>query len=208
MLALGAALVALSGASGASAAEGWYVRGAVGWGVGGNADISADGPLGGDTDLGESTTGAIAVGRTVGDHWRFEAELSRRDGELEAAPMLDPGGEVAATALMLNVFHDFGAGQVRPYAGIGLGAANVELEATFTPPLQTVAVADDEMAFAYQLTIGAAIEMSPNLMLDFGYQYFSTPGVETEGVQAPALVLPVDVDYSQHSLMAGLRWSF
>jgi opacity protein-like surface antigen len=208
VLALGAALAALSGANAANAAEGWYARGAAGWGAEGGADISSDGPLGGDADLDESTTVAVALGTARGEHWRFEAELSRRDSELAAAPLLDPGGEVQATALMANVFYDFGTGPIRPYAGLGLGVAIVELEATFTPPLQTTAVADDGTAFAYQVMAGVAIEVSPNVTLDFGYQYFSTPGVETEGVQTPALVLPVDVDYSQHALMAGLRWNF
>jgi opacity protein-like surface antigen len=71
-----------------------------------------------------------------------------RKSELGAAPLLDPGGEIQATALMASVFYDFGTGPFRPYAGFGLGVANVELEAAFTPPLQTVAVADDETAFA------------------------------------------------------------
>jgi opacity protein-like surface antigen len=205
---LGAALAALSGANAANAADSWYVRGAAGWGAGGGADISSDGPLGGDADLDESATVAVAVGAPRGEHWRFEAELSRRDSELEAAPLLDPGGEIQTTALMANVFYDFGTDPIRPYAGLGLGVASVELEATFTPPLQTVAVADDETAFAYQIMAGVAFALSPSVTLDFGYQYFSTPGVETEGVQTPALVLPVDVDYSQHAVMAGVRWNF
>lgn len=205
---LGAALAALSGANAANAADSWYVRGAAGWGAGGGADISSSGPLGGDADLDESTTVAVALGTARGEHWRFEAELSGRDSELEAAPLLDPGGDIQATALMANVFYEFGAGPIRPYAGLGLGVASVELEATFTPPLQTVAVADDDTAFAYQFMAGAAFEVSPRITLDFGYQYFSTPGVETEGAQTPALVLPVDVDYSQHALVAGVRWRF
>ncbi len=50
VLALSAALAALSGASAANAADSWYVRGAAGWGAGGGADISSDGPLGGDEE--------------------------------------------------------------------------------------------------------------------------------------------------------------
>ena len=46
-----------------------------------------------------------------------------------------------------------------PYVGAGIGAAQVQVEARFTPPLSPVTVDDSATVLAYQLMAGVTIEL-------------------------------------------------
>lgn len=207
-LSLALATLAVSAPSAAHAAEGWYGRADVGMSIGGDADISSDVPLGGDVSLDTAVLGAAALGFAREDGWRFELELSRRENDLDAAALLDPGGSVEATAILVNLYRDFGEGRVVPYVGLGLGLAEISLEAAYTPPLNPAAVDDADMVFAYQVASGAAVRLSPTIDLDIGYRYFAAPGFEGKGAAPPFISIPVDADISQHALTVGVRFEF
>ena len=194
----------------AQAADNWYVRADLGYSVDGGADISASAPIGGDVSLDGAIMGSAGVGYSLDNGWRIEGELARRENDLGSAPLLDPGGSVGATSLMLNAYFDFGGGDAAftPYVGAGIGVANVQVDASYTPPLSPVAVDDEETALAYQVMAGVAISLSPSLDLDVGYRYLASPSIELAGAAPPVLSVPFEVDLSHHAVTAGLRWSF
>jgi opacity protein-like surface antigen len=197
----------------AAAKEGWYARAEVAAPSGGEVDISAEAPFGGDESLDEGLIGAIGVGYANGANWRFDVQLSQRDGDIEAGPLLDPGGSIAATTLLASAYRDFGDGPFVPYVGVGIGIASVTLEAENTAPLVQIAIDDTATTFAYQLSAGFQHALSENLKLDVGYRYFAAPGYEGTGSldglgATPPVDLPVDADLSQHSVAIGLQWGF
>lgn len=193
----------------ATAAEGWYVRVDAGVSVDGSADISASGaPFGGDASYEDGALTSAGLGFAVSNGWRFEVEVSKRENDLGVAPFLDPGGSVETTAFMANVYKDFGDGALRPYLGLGLGVAQSELRATFTPPLSTPVVDNDDSGLAYQIMLGATFDLGARAAIDFGYRYFAAPGFEGTGVTPPAATFPVGADFEHQALTAGLRWTF
>jgi opacity protein-like surface antigen len=198
------------GALAQPAAADVYVRGDVGYSVGGGADISAGAPFGGDASFEDDILALGGVGYALDNGWRIEGEIGWRSNDLDAAALLDPGGSVSVVSLMANAYYDFG-GRDRafvPYVGAGIGAAQVEVKAGFTPPLSPVTVDDSATVLAYQLMAGVTIGLGERTDLDIGYRYFSSPSVEMTGAAPPALSIPVDVDLDQQSLTLGLRWGF
>jgi opacity protein-like surface antigen len=109
---------------------------------------------------------------------------------------------------MANVYYDLGSGSLRPYLGVGAGFAQTELEATFTPPLGTPVVDNEDTGLAYQIMLGASFDPGSSFVVDFGYRYFVAPGFEGSGVIAPAATSNVEADFEQHALTVGLRWGF
>ena len=202
------AALAVAAPSAASASEDWYGRIDVGVSVDGAADISSNVPLGGDAPLDDAALGALALGFARDDGWRVELELSRREHDLAAAALLDPGGSVEATALLVNLYRDFGDGRVIPYLGFGLGLASVDLQAGFTPPLSPAVVDDTDVTFAFQIAGGVSVSLSPTIDLDLGYRYFAAPGFEGNGTAPPLISIPVDADLSHHALTLGARFDF
>lgn len=202
------AFAMLAWAPGAAAAEGWYVRADAGVSIDGAADISASAPLGGEASYEDGSLISAGLGYAASNGWRFEAEISRRESDLGAAPLLDPGGSVAITAFMANLYRDFGDGGFRPYIGAGLGYAQTELQATFTPPFSTPVIDNDDAGLAYQVMLGASVDAGAHAAIDFGYRYFAAPGFEGTGIAPPATTFNVEADSDEHALVAGFRWSF
>ena len=172
-------------------------------------------PLGGSASLDTAALGAVALGFAREDGWRFELELSRRENDLDGAALLDPGGSVGATALLINLYRDFGEGRVVPYLGLGLGMAEVELQASSSLSLTPGSVDDTDVTFAYQVLGGVAVRLSPTIDLDIGYRYFAAPDFEGTGLVTsgpspfpPSIPVPVDADISQHALSVGVRFDF
>jgi opacity protein-like surface antigen len=201
-------LAVVACAPGVASAEGWYTRADVGASVGGSADINGAAPMGGDASYEDGSLLSAGLGYAVPNGWRFEAELSRRDNDLDAAALLDPGGSVETIALMANIYRDLGTGKVKPYFGLGFGVAQSELQATFTPPLNPPVVDNDDTGLAYQIMLGATFDTGSRVVVEFGYRYFVAPGFEGTGVTPPATAFPVEADFEQHALAAGLRWNF
>ena len=79
---------------------------------------------------------------------------------------------------MFNVYKDFGDQGLTPYVGVGLGAANVELNAQFTPPLIPVAIDDDAVTFPYQIMAGLSYQLTPGMDIDLGYRSLTEPALK------------------------------
>jgi len=126
------------------------------------------------------------------------------------------------TNVMGNAYFDLGRfGAFTPYAGIGLGAANIRSSEKRTqicnptpsiycliPPGETgeqatAVVVDEERdvwVLSYGFTAGAAVDITPNTKLDFAYHYLNIGdgpaiggGNNTDGLRT-------------HRVKFGLRW--
>lgn len=194
----------------AQAADNWYARADVGYSFGGSADIDASAPIEGDASLDGNILGAAGIGYAFDNGWRVEGELARRENDFDPLPLLDQGGAVGATSVMLNAYYDFGRGDGRltPYVGAGIGVAKVQLEAANIAPLSPVSIDDEATTIAYQVMAGVAINLAPRLDLDLGYRFFSSPSIEGTGAAPPVLSFPFEADLSHHAVTAGLRWKF
>ena len=200
-----------------SAAEkGWYMSGNLGVAM---ADDSNLGTLGEadleyitELDWPSGTTASIdleydmgivlgaAVGYDFGDY-RIESELAYQANDMDKGTMrvTVPGegsesdsapmsGDVSSFTILINGYYDFFKDSVlRPYitAGIGYSFVDIEIESE----------SDDDSVFAYQVGAGITYEMNENITWDLRYRYFDTSD-------------PLDLEYSSHSVTAGLRYYF
>lgn len=114
---------------------------------------------------------------------------------------------------MLNGYVDLGTYVgITPYLGAGIGVVRStrKLSASFidnNDPTSQLIQQDDQTKYslAYTLNAGLAYQVSKNVSVDLGYQYFSAP--DAEYVTAESLTsFPVHKGISNHQLKLGLRY--
>ena len=205
-----AAVGAILAAAPAFADEGWYVRGAVGYGGPGDTDVSGglNGEINGKGELRE----AVALGYEWADGLRFEAELAHRYNDTGAVGQFENStSDFQMWSAMANAIFDFNPdGSYHPYIGVGIGLTDVSgylagFTAGTTPPNYTAAdyviAQDSDTAFTWQLLAGIGWELTERLTLDTEYRYFSVAGTDYDpGVSVDSL--------SGHEAWVGLRYSF
>ena len=134
---------------------------------------------------------------------RLEGELAYRYNETDEFQRSDLDGDITSVALMFNAAVDFvNKTSYTPYVMAGLGVANVSFN-----DLKSGGVTyldDDDTVMAYQLGAGCGFKLTEKLDLDLGYRYFSTtkPEVRDEALAKGK------INYNNHALMLGLRYSF
>ena len=119
-----------------------------------------------------------------------------------------------AYSLMLNGYVDLGTYVgITPYLGGGVGIVQSthKLSAGYftdnSDPSDDFAQSDDKTKYslAYTLNAGLAYQVTKNVSVDLGYQYFSAP--DAEYVTAASLTsFPVKKGISNHQLKLGLRY--
>lgn len=194
-----AAMIAalLSSAASVAHAEGWYSRADVGYSTDGALEVN-----GTDLDLENNWSGHLGAGYAFGNGFRLEGELGYRNNDFE-----DLDGEATSTSLMANLFYDFRRDQrMRPYVGVGVGAAKVEAEGAVGP----ISFDDDDTVVAYQGLIGVAFDVTDRLDIDVGYRYFVAPDVGVSGIFSGEGEEPFsfDGDYEHQAITVGLRYSY
>lgn len=212
-----AALVALlAGSAGiAHATDGWYLQGTAGYSFDGDVDtapgVSYDWRKG---ELGDDWVGAVSLGYGLSNGLRLEGEVAYRDNEIDPIPSVtsldgaDAGGSATVWSAMLNFIYDFNKdGVVQPYLGVGVGAAQVNLELTDADPPPTYFIDDEDVVFAHQFLAGLGFALSDRLTLDIGYRYFAANDLEVAANYA-GLAEAVEADYKQQAATVGLRWQF
>lgn len=107
---------------------------------------------------------------------RLEAEYARRyfgtDGLYrDDAQVRDLDGDLTVTTIMGNVMFDVTAGNLRGYAGIGLGYADVEADVN--------GVSDSDSGFAIQFPIGFETQLVPHVWLDTGVRFLYIPNLDS-----------------------------
>ena len=125
----------------------------------------------------------------------------------------DDGADVGA-ARMLNGYVDLGTYVgITPYLGGGVGIVQSthKLSAGYftdnSDPSDDFAQSDDKTKYSlsYTLNAGLAYQVTKNVSVDLGYQYFSAP--DAEYVTAESLTsYPVKKGISNHQLKLGLRY--
>jgi len=145
-----------------------------------------------------------AIGHDYGN-FRAELEVTYKENELDtlttfiSVPGLPAGvypadGEVSALTYMVNVFWDFeNSSPLTPYVGGGIGGASIDIDD------------EDDTAFAYKAAAGVAWKLGPNLDLLVDYSYLSTTDLE---FNVSGATIPVEADYTTHSVSGGIRFRF
>ncbi|HSE77492.1 MAG TPA: OmpA family protein, partial [Alphaproteobacteria bacterium] len=207
--------------------SGFYVGGGGGVNWTEDSDFTANDPSVPFNATGELQfdTGWAAVGQ-VGykglglPGLRLEFEFNYRDNDLDRAvvdslngtsisatelgALVGTGpatGSVRSIAPMFNVLYDFNTGSpVTPYIGGGVGPAWVKLKLS---EISSGASSDTDLVFAYQGIAGLAYNITNNLSVWLDYRYFATqdPEWSLSGTT-------VDGEYSNHTVMLGLRYFF
>ena len=204
------AVGAFLAAAPAFADEGWYGRGAVGYGGPGDTDVS--GSLNGEINGKGNWREAVALGYEWADGFRFEGELAQRYNNTGAVGGFENSlSDFQIWSVMANAMFDFNPeGTYHPYLGVGVGLARVDgslagwsagtIPVIPTPADYVVATGNDT-PFAWQVMAGIGWELSERLTLDTEYRYFSAGGTDFDpGVSVDAL--------AGHEAWIGLRYSF
>ena len=118
-----------------------------------------------DTDTGYGF--GISAGRQFGN-LRLEGELAGRASDIKGEGLSD----VTISTAMLNGFYGIPVyGPFSVYGTAGAGTAKVEM--AFVD-----GVDDSEVTFAYKAGAGVAMDVTPNMAVDLGYEYLRTGDVE------------------------------
>ena len=205
MLALTALMAGI--ATSAHAQGSWYVRGDLGYSVGGQLDTSFEvndeeeletrpqsahsggkaGPqaltISQSFDFEDDWMFDAAVGHGYDNGFRAEVELARRDNDISNTTV-----DAQATSLMINGYYDFNrGGRFQPYVGLGVGYAKVDINN------------DDDSNFAWQAMAGVGVPVNQNLTLDLGYRFMSVDDLDFSGLNA---------DYEHQAVTLGVRYQF
>lgn len=161
---------------------------------------------------------SLAVGRLVGDRWRFELEWTHRDNDLEVIynPATgseirpDNGDGIVVDGFQLNAEREFRLGAWRPYLGAGLGPAHVRIRmgeanngGAIILPRQPI-LDDETWAVGLQAMAGFSIPLSPRLDLAFDYRFWHTPSIEVTAANGEAF----DLKHTIHSGTMHVRYLF
>lgn len=218
-----AAAAAASAPAAASAQDvhPWYA--AIGGGYSGLEDTSgtiANAPIAGSTvrlenDIKSGWGARAAVGRRFGPV-RIEGELgyshNTQDHYVAIAP---PTGRIPAdvslntTRAMVNAYYDFSRSSPRPFLGVGVGVARVDVRfvaprAPFpTEPPRTLIDNSDTNA-AYQLMAGVAFDLGERTSLVTQYRWFDAGRIEARDARNEVTTR----DHAGHNLDIGLNIAF
>ena len=199
-----------------AAAQGWYVRGDLGyagWTKAGRASVTQSGV---STDFDEGrfshpVSFGAGLGYQFGDIVRVDltADFSRDDFEGSAACA---GGactfkaDYSTVGLMVNGYADLGTfAGFTPYVGAGLGATYLDWrDAACSGAGCTSASLEgkNDFRFTYALMAGASVDLAPRVKLDVGYRFSDTAG----GAAFSAGAMDVrDDGLRKHEFRIGLR---
>ena len=206
---------AMSAAGPAGSGSGWYSELRLGSIAAEDSDID-DGQR--DTnfdafDIGAALSFAVGFARHRGEGgrgWRGELEVSRWENH---ADVIDFGkfrgefrlsGPVEILAASANLIYDFAPeAKLRPYAGVGVGFADIDYDVTlYEDGSSTQYVDDSDSGFAAQVLLGVGVGLTERLEASLNYRYWWAPWVTLEDPQQTRL----KTEHSAHLLMLGLRY--
>lgn len=161
----------------------------------------------------------LAVGTHLGD-FRVEAEIGAWTTDVETHtasltaggtlgfPEADATGMVGVATGMVSAYWDLTIGQVRPFAGAGIGVGYVvanDFGARSLAGAVPNGVLLDDRAFglAYHGTVGLGVEVAEGVTLELGYRY--------QAVHAELMAVTgaqTDFEVDSHTMFFGARVSF
>ena len=192
------------------------VRGGAGW----LDDTSFTADDGGGVDLYSNSyedwnfTGSVFAGYEVGFFpgfgGRIEAELGYSSFDVESqsiggANQPSPTGDTTAFTGMVNAYVDADLGAFRPFAGVGLGMAQVNFNDHGANG--AVLVDDDDTKFTWQVSGGVGYDLTNNLTLEGMVRYQSVMDVGLTSSGAGGATTS-STDLNSTSGLVGLRYRF
>jgi opacity protein-like surface antigen len=192
------------------------VRGGAAWADDTSFLSAAPGPAGTVNNTYEdwNLTGSAFAGYEMeffpGFGGRIEAELGYSSFEVEGhsvggAAVASPTGDTTAFTGMVNAYVDAHLGAFRPFAGVGLGMAQVNFNDHGTGA--TVLMDDDDTKFAWQLAGGVGYDLTSNLTLEGMVRYQSIMDVGLTSTAAGGSVSS-STDLNSTQGLVGLRYRF
>ncbi|MBZ9675600.1 outer membrane protein [Mesorhizobium sp. ES1-1] len=170
---------------------------------------------------------SIGFGYHFNDYLRADLNLGYLPGNkvgmsYDDTGIVDPPAGTAASAslknyaysLMLNGYVDLGTYVgITPYVGAGVGVVQSKrsLSASYftnnDDPTDDFVLSDEKTKYslAYTLNAGLAYQLTKNVSVDLGYQYFSAPDAEYVST-ANLDTYPVHKGISNHQVKLGLRY--
>jgi OOP family OmpA-OmpF porin len=150
-----------------------------------------------DQDLGWAALGTLGYRFQSGLRTELEGGYRHNNGEFNGTGF---DTDTSAWSGMANVLYDFDFGSpLRPYVGVGVGAANVRVDSGVTAD-------DSQWAFAYQGIVGVSYAVTDRLDFFVDGRYFGTAGLDLD--QVGAVGGSLDDEYGAIMGMAGLRYVF
>lgn len=143
--------------------------------------------------------------------FRIEGEFTHRRNNVDRVKIRswghgdrDGDGAIASTSFLVNGYFNFeNETMFTPYAGFGLGVANIAFDNVRTEG--TDLVDDNDSALAAQLAVGCSYAVNEFMAADLGFRYFFTDEIELTNEFGN----DVSADsYNSLSLVAGLRVFF
>jgi len=155
---------------------------AVGGGINWIDEVS-DGQATLDFDGGMTYQAAVGYDfgvNSAGGAFRIEGEYSHTKNDLDEGRALGVsvplGGDVSQNMFMVNVIYDFWAeDSFTPYFGLGIGVADVEMDAT----VAGTRIRSDGTDVAYRGMVGATQELTDELEIDLGFRFTSVDTNQT-----------------------------
>lgn len=201
-----------------SAAGGLYFHGFVG--ANRAQDVALAGTIGGapQTVFGDFDTGAnigVAIGRSFGNGWRGEIELSHQRSPVSTldftgnavSPEINTDGDIRRLSLMANALYDFDTGGAfTPYVGLGIGATRTDYSLVYAAGVN---ISEADTTFGAQLIAGGAFAVNDTTAITADIRYsraFDPESTRLNG--AGALTGTVSDDIDAVSLNLGVRINF
>jgi len=190
------ALVAVFAGTSASAGE-WYAGGGGGW-------FGPDHIVVGSGTADDGWMAYANIGRPFHNNpnWRVEGEFSYRSFKAAAGvtPHISGGGDIATSAIMLNILYDFhNSSAFTPFIGLGGGGAFTD----FSISGPGISANDSDNVLAAQALGGVGWAISPNTTLDLTYRFF-----KTDTMKITQSTGKIKEDIVGNTLTVGLRWKF
>ncbi|PTW59691.1 opacity protein-like surface antigen [Breoghania corrubedonensis] len=203
---------------------GWYLRGDIGFKI--YADPSARttyNNIGDFSNEGMDNTALVGggIGYYFNDWFRADvtADYEFKSGFDGHAPCGGCGAigysvetaDIDAWTFMVNAYADLGTWQgFTPYVGAGIGTSYVSASGVRGHTATGVPVSYDSHGrwnLAWALMAGASYEISPNMMIDAGYQFRSLGKAKSGRISGTQSRIEYDDIYA-HELRLGLRYNF
>jgi opacity protein-like surface antigen len=204
----------------ATAADGWYASGNVGFSTAEESSTTDTFPTGNITadikhNLGYGISGA--VGHATGP-FRIEGELSYRKNDLDEVDIktltvagvlftnlgvAELKGDSSSLGFMANGYYDFNTWEKwTPFVMGGIGGAKLNIEPETVAGL-AVNYDESDTVLAYQVGAGLGYNFSPKILVNLQYRYFGTndPTFD-DGVDK------LEGEYKSHNFWIGLTQRF